>query len=836
MKSWLSGTIGLIITAIVLVLCFAFFAVRIATRSHPDPYTEEAGGVSETTKVYRNSFGIPHVTANNEDDLFFAQGYVTAQDRMWQMDLWRRTGRGRLSEIIGKDGVEVDVFMRAIDIAGIAARQWKSASPTTKRILTAYAAGVNAFLERSGGELPFEFDALGYQPEPWLPEDCLIVGRALSFELSLAFWSDLTFAQIAAQRGKTALKDYIPGLPSGPTVLDTAHVSSAMPDSVRTGLTPQQPTSSVLQSIHPDHDVISSLAERIRDVRERLGMTASSVGSNVWAVRTPVKSALVANDPHLSVSMPPKWYQIHLSCPGINVVGMSVPGLPLVFSGRNDSLAWGFTNVMVDDVDYVVETPDSTNGNYYLTATGRKRFQYRRDTIHVKDAPDSLVDLRATERGFVISDVHLLRNPTRLFGTTRRPSTNILTARCLTMRWTARATSDEVLAMYNINKAFRFSDVSQAVKTWHSPAFNFSVGTKSGLVATVIAGVAPIRATGDVSAFIDARNPQTDWKGTFHLSTLGTLVNPQRGWVASANNRTHSRAEPVISALYEPASRAIRIDELLRVYRDHSVRDAQVMQQDVVSPSARTTVVACLSDLQRGTSRYGTVEKEALRLLKSWDGTQASIDPAAAIYAVFWQRLLHNTFEDELGSQLYADYMFVTSIPTRRMEELVRQPNHILFDDIRTPQRETMSWIVVRSFIEAIRELRTTFQSDQPQQWKFGALHTITFQHQFGAHPLMAPVMNQGPYEMGGSNTTINNTEWKLWSPYSVRVHASMRVISDMADSIQFSVVPGGVSGQPLNAHYADQMQLWLKGGYVRLPVRATPDVGFRLYHVFKPS
>jgi penicillin amidase len=198
-------------------------------------------------------------------------------------------------------------------------------------------------------------------------------------------------------------------------------------------------------------------------------------------------------------------------------------------------------------------------------------------------------------------------------------------------------------------------------------------------------------------------------------------------------------------------------------------------------------------------------------------------------------RMLVNTFEDELGWQLYTEYGWVGNVPTRRLRELFDAPEHALFDDVRTSPRETLSWIAIRSFVEAVRELRQRYSSDVPAEWKWGQLHELTLRHVFAENPVMRPTMDRGPYQIGGSSTTISKMEWRTWSPFSTAVYPSMRVISDLSDSIQYSVVPGGISGQPLDAHYSDQVELYLRGGYVRVPVRAKPDVSFSLYTTLVP-
>ncbi len=830
MRSWLQSAIGLTITAVVLFGCFVLFAVLLATRSHPKPYQEEQAAVRDTVRIYRNSFGIPHIVGASLDDVVFAQGVAHAQDRLWQMDVWRRVGRGTLAEVLGAEAVPVDAFMRSIDIVGIARQNIRGVDKRTRSLLEAYCRGVNTVIERNHENLPFEFDALGYTPAPWTPEDCLVVGRALAFEVSLAFWSDLVFAQIAAKRGVGAQEMFIPRSDVGPFVLDSS--------SRRTDTTSYPRVAALLpQRLSQDEVLqITAMSQTVRSIRERLGMTGSGYGSNCWAVRAPDASTSLANDPHLSVSMPPKWYQIHLSSPGFNVIGMSLPGIPFVLSGRNDRIAWGFTNTMIDDVDYVLERVDPKNSNYYFDENGtRLKFRYRRDTIRIRDRADSLIDLRFTKRSCVVSDYHLLRTPSVLTKTPRTMSTTILNRSCLTMRWTARYASDEITALLKINRSNSVNDVVAAVSTWGAPTLTFSVAAVDGSIGTVIGGFIPRRGSADPHLPIPTDKPGADWSGVVSMSSFGAVRNPSRGFVASANNPVMAIPPMYVGSIYEPSSRIQRIHELLSIYREPTARDHQVMQQDIVSPYARSMCKRLLPILRRGTARYGDIEQRALQTLAKWDGTQATLDPAATVYAVFLQRMLHNTFKDELGEQLFDDWALVSNLPLRKLDDVINDPTAQVWDDVTTPQREDLAWIAIRSFIEAVSELRERFENDDIPTWTYGQIHTVTFPHLFGDHPLMRPVMNLGPFDISGSQTTVQSSEWSIGKPYDTRVAASMRVVSMLRDSIQYSVVPGGASGQPLSAHYADQLQLWLKGGYVRLPVRPTPDVSFRLFHVFVP-
>ena len=760
-------------------------------------------------------------------DAIVGQGFVHAQDRLWQMDVWRRFAEGRLSEVLGHRTVDVDVFMRALQIRSIAERQYTTLDSITRTYLQAYADGVNAYVETHGEKLSFEFDALGYHPAPWTPIDCLLVGRVVAFELSLAFWNDIAYAQILQQRRFDAMLDYIPRAPGAPYVLDS---SSARP--VAWVPRPIRDTASV------NGLAAFRVARSLDNVRSVMGWQGSSIGSNCWAVgRSDSTSAILANDPHLSVSMPSKWYQVHLTGGPLNAIGIGIPGVPFILSGRNDEIAWGVTNVMVDDVDFMIERVDQSNSNYYVDTDGsRKKFRFQLDTIRIADQPDTLIYLRFTKRGCVISDAHPYAEPDWLFRMDRRPATDLLSQNCLTYRWTAQSASNEIGALGQINVAGSVAEVSSVLDAWHAPAFNFHVAEKDGTVGTIVAGIVPNRVNMDPLLPTSVSVPGATWDGYIHLKALGTIQREPPARVTSANNRTVPSQSPFISTYYQPSSRVRRINELADVYTDMSVRDAQVMQMDQVSPYARDLVQRLLPYLEKGAPKYGSVGRAALAALREWDGAMTTVDTAATIYAVMLQRLLWNTFEDELGSQLYYDWVFVTSNPINRLQDLLDQPKHRLFDDKRTVEDlENLPWIAVRSFIEAVRELHERFDGEPVSQWRFGRLRSITLPHYMGDHPLLKPVMNVGPFEIGGSSTTLLNTEWRPFKPYETAIYPSARLISDLADSVQYAVLPGGISGQPLDAHYSDQVQLWLKGGYIRLPCSREPDVTFRRSAELRP-
>lgn len=817
-RDWLRSTVGILTVAVVSMVAFTMFAVNLITRSHLDDGRDEVAVVRDTVRIYRNSFGLPHIIGSSDADVISGQGYVHAQDRLWQMDMWRRFGQGRLAEVLGSKAVSTDVFARSLDIPGIAARQYEALDQSTRDILIAYANGVNAFIDTHRELLPLEFDALGYQPERWKPTDCLIVGRVVAFELSTAFWNDIAYAQIAQQRGLRAVVDYIPSSPGAPYVMDSSRTAPAE--------APAAPSLAEDASGGRPLHYLSDLHSTITEARRTLGASGSAIGSNCWAVGRSNRSAILANDPHLSVSLPPKWHYVHLTGRTLNVSGLSLPGVPCVLSGRNDDIAWGITNIMVDDVDYFVEQVAASDPeNYYYDPSGqRKKFRFRTDTVRINGEAPLAIERRYTDRGCVISDAHLLKDPTTVFGIDRKKTGRYLDTTCLTFRWTAQEVSNEIGALFRINRARTINEVYAATASWKSPAFNLHVAERRGRVATMLTGIVPNRI--NMSALLPTPVSRTGsgWNGFTHLRTFGLRTTNPPGYLASANNRTIRDQRPFLSTLFHPAARAQRIDSLARVYANMSVRDAQVMQMDQVSPYAQDVLRAVLPILESGKDKYSLNGKAALKALREWDGAMTTVSMAATVYTVFLRQMIKHTFEDELGTRLFQDWSLITTNPLNRLTDLLRQPSHPLFDDSRTKGRENLTWITLTSFLASLDELQTLFPDQPVSEWQYGRLHQLVLPHILGTHPLMRPVMSLGPFEIGGSETTLFNTEWALHKPYQTSVYPSARIISDLADTIQYVVLPGGTSGEPLSKHYSDQVQLWLRGGYLRVSTTRRVD------------
>lgn len=842
MRAFFTNFAGTIIATTVLGIAFIVFALYLVSRSVLEPNkVQHAEFTVDTASIYRDKFSIPHIIASNEADAFFTLGYTHAQDRLWQMDIARRTGRGTLSEIMGEKYVETDQFMRYIGLPKITASILSNASPATRSILHAYSQGVNFYLQTHKSALPFEFGALQYEPAPWTPEDCLIILRLTALEMSPAFWADVALGDIADNVGVGKALELIPAYPAS-----APSVTGDKPSGIPSRPAPPPPTDSSRlqqQSSLPagSHGMIASVFEAFSQIRANLGLEGTAIGSNCWAMKKttqPTSGAVLACDPHLPLALPARWYQAHITAPNWNVIGLTMPGIPLFFVGRNNAIAWGYSAMMLDDADFFIEKTDDKNQNYYFDAEGKRlKFRYERDTIFVRNSEPLIYDIRYTKRSSVISDVHLLKNQRQALKLPSAPAASVFLGRyCLTYSWTGSARSDELLGLYRINRAESWAEFTAGANVWNVPGINLTYCDKKGNIGVAPSGAIPVRQKCNPNVPNPSWIAGYSWKGTLPPTDLPRIYNPSRRFVASANNIMSHIFPTFISTLWEPPSRAERLEEVLSQYDDYDIRDAQFIQMDNTSPFARQVNEITVRVLESKKQFLSADDRKILTVMKKWDGLMSPRAPEPAVSAVLTDELLRHIFADELGERLYREYVLVSSLPTRRLSELLADSTSSWFDDVSTDVKEDRNEIIYRSFVAALRRLRTQFVGKPFAEWQFGAIHQITLRHSFSDNPYIRPIVTQGPLPSGGSNTTLNCGEWRYTEPFAQVIGASMRFIADMEDTVAISIVPGGVSGEPLSAHYSDQLQLWLNGGYVPMYITPSPQQGFMLFEKIVPA
>jgi penicillin G amidase len=803
--------IGIGASLAVLAVVAGWAVWHVLTSSLPDTEGElTVEGLHAPVDIRRDQAGVPHILATNDADMYFAAGFVHAQDRLWQMDLMRRYGQGRLSEIFGSRAITTDRLMRTIGIARIADSLYRRISPLSRQALDAYARGVNAGINEARGRFPLEFDLLQYRPESWTPQHSLIILRLMGWELALSWWVDLTLADLVATLGEEKARTVFP-----------------VDDTRGKPFVTAPPAIGAMPAI--DTRALRGLQQSLADTRALLAMHGSAIGSNAWAVtgsRSTSGAPVLANDPHLMHAQPARWYAMHMATPDVNVAGVSLPGVPGIVIGHTDSTAWGLTALMADDVDFAVERISLRDSTWELRGT-RRPLIVRTDSIFVRDSIPVLYTWYETGNGVVIDDVH----PAWV----RRPVERIRTS-AMSMRWTGAAFSDEILTIYRLNRSRTVDDMVAALATHGVPAQNVVVADRSGRIGTVAAGLIPLRSVAAAELPAAGWDGSAGWSGFVAFEKLPRVLAPPGEVVATANNRIAHTLPTHISSLWESDARIDRITQIIAEQRQFGAPDMRLMQMDMQSTWAAPVRDALVRALVQMPGRSIELTR-AMNLLAQWDLRMTPSSGAAAVFNASLQHLVVETFRDEMGGTLFRNWSFIANIPTRTLPRMLADTSRgslAWFDNVRTAGVETRDDILRKSVMLGLLDLTRRLGTDMGA-WTWGALHTVTFRHPLGELPAIGRLLNVGPLAIGGASTTINNGEFRFGESYDAVVGPSMRLIVDLAaPDTSLLVLPTGQSGQPLSRHYADQAALWQNGAYHKLvsnvaAVRAAPWETLRL-------
>lgn len=769
-----AGAAGLVLVAGIGLFLFVRYQI---TKSFPETSgTLILPSLDSVVTVDRDQFGVPILSASSDHDLMVATGFVHAQDRLWQMDVSRRAGEGRLSELFGDVTVPFDRMFRIVGIRRTAEEVERVLSAGSRERLEWYAEGVNRCIELQSGRLPLEFDFLQYEPEQWTVTHSLIVAQMMAWELNLSWWTDLTFGTIAERVDSARAADILPGYPEGVKPI----VAGGLP-AVGRGLL-----------------ALSREYQRFR------GYGGIGGGSNAWVI-APGKSAsghvILANDTHLHLQLPSKWYEIHLRSPGYDVGGMSIPGTPGIVSGQNRDIVWGVTNMMADESDFYLVDVDSIDASQYWYDGARRQMVQREEEILVDGGDPVLVTIRSTHHGPVVSDiVYPLRQAGLPF--------------VAAMRWTGHEPVDRVEAFDRINRASNWAEFLGGVEAFPGPGQNFVYGDSEGNIGYASGGLIPVRGKGHSLLPLPGWTASSEWKGFVPPGRMPRLFNPPEGFVATANNRIADRSFPYyISDLWEPSSRIQRLRELLSEQILFSVHDFELMQNDQFSHHAREFVPYLLEAWED--TLLGFPDEERIRgFFRNWDFAFAQEDRATALFQQTFVQILKNLYSDELGPELLHDFVMLGNIPIRVTQALVEKGRSSWFDDVGTPEVEGRKQVLCRSLTEAVTLLTERFGPDT-RFWRWGEMHELTLKHPFGLVSPLETIFNVGPFRLGGGPTTLMSAEYSFNEPFAVTVAGSFRTVFDFGAPDEMRVIlPSGQSGQAFHPNYSDQTPLWVHGAY----------------------
>jgi penicillin amidase len=740
-------------------------------------------GLIEPVEIIRDRWGVPHIYGQSVEDTLFAQGFVHAQERLWQMDFNRRLVAGRLSEILGEVSLPLDRWMRILRMRYWAEKQAEKAEGTSLSIMEAYIAGVNAFIKQ--GHLPVEMTLLHYKPEPWTPADILSWVKMMGWTLSVNWEVELLRAQLYERLGPEKMAELEPGF-------------SAWPQVVPAGIDYSYIT----------YDALLKNGE----AKKWTGPTAAQgLGSNNWVIspqRTTTGSPLLANDMHLMMSIPAIWYENHLSGGELHVSGVSFPGIPGVIAGHNEHVAWGYTNGFPDVQDLFIEKLRRTDdgGAQYLFKDRWLDAEVFQEVIKVKGAETATEEVIVTHHGPII---------------------NHLTSECsedkpLALRWTALEDDTTFEALFEMNTAKSCTEFREALRHWMVPVQNTVYADRQGNIAYSFPGKVPIRAKSGMRLPAPGWTGEYEWVDYIPFEELPHLYNPPQGYIATANNRVTGEDYPYFLGIDHVAgSRAQRIIELIEAQERIDVDYIKRMHFDQVSPAARP-VIRALATLESDDPEL----REVIQSMHGWDCDLSPDSPQAAVYEVFTLKLMYRMLAPlgELAQRIIGKgpvpVLAESSIMGEHAHEWLRATLEMdecsWFDLGSGETRQQAMTIALRETVDFLKSQFGPVFND----WAWGKLHKLNLKHTLGRVAPLDALLNRGPYTLGGDFDTVwaaGNSFFDLSN--DVTIGPPFRFIADLGDwNRSQGLLAPGQSGHPRSRHYADNIQAWFTGEYHPMP------------------
>jgi penicillin G amidase len=762
---------GLIALGLLLfVLAASVYLVALASLPRVEG-TIRVAGLAAPVTIVRDRHAIPHIEAESFLDATFAQGFLHAQDRLWQMEFQRRLGAGRLSEVVGPATLSFDRFMRMLGLYRLAEASLAHLEPETMAWLEAYAAGVNAQLATRIGPLPPEFLLLRhFQVEPWTPADSVVWVKLMALDLSANWRHELLRAQLAQRLPPEQVAEFWPDYPEEAPVSLAALARGLPADALAAVLPPAPP---------------------------------APPASNAWVVdgsRTATGAPILANDPHLGMQAPGTWYLTHLRAPEAELVGTTLPGVPGIILGHNGHLAWGFTTTGGDVQDLFIERLDPQDPGRYLTPEGSAPFAVRDEVIAVRGSEPVTLSVRQTRHGPVISDLlpgeaGVLRDPDQV----------------LALAWTALVEDDlSIQALRRMLFATDAASFVDALREVTAPQQNVLFATTAGQIGMAVPGRVPIRRRGDGRWPVPGWSGEHDWIGWIPFEELPHVVDPPDGVLLNANNKVVPDDYPHLIALdWEAVDRAVRIDELI-AGEGHDLERSAAMQADILSPMARDLLPYLLA-LEPADAR----QTAALERLRAWDLVMRSEAPEPLIFSAWFRELSRLIYADELGD-LFAGLR-------RARPEFVRfvlREGEVWCNDVTTPETESCEQQIERAFALALADLEQRFGADMAA-WRWGEAHPAYMAHAvFQDVPALSWLFNIS-IPTGGDPTTLDVGHYRVHArerPFANVHAASYRGLFDLADLDRSRWINAtGQSGHPLSPHYRDLARLWQRGDLVAM-------------------
>ena len=772
---------SILLSILIIVGGFGFFWRWL---HHPLPIYEgeiNIDGLKSSVDVFFDEWGVPHVFSKNEDDLFYAAGYLAARERLFQLSTVALGVRGELASVFGNEYLSTDIYLRTWRIHDTAKKMVGEMHSDKRSIYNSFCNGINFRIKEIKEDLPIEFKILGFFPPLWDPTIVAGYERMMAHEMQSSWKPEIVYGAIASYFGEEKLAEIISRYQDDkPTIVnvDYSHLKA----------------------------FFDNVIEQEYKLRDFFGNHNANIGSNNWVVsgsRTASGKPLLANDPHLAYTQPPRWFEMHLKGGRFDVSGVCIAGIPVPVIGQNNYVAWGFTNTMVDDVDFFIEKINQKNPNEYFHDGKWVPMTIMEETIPLKGGGDTTVTIRLTHHGPVISDIHdLTKN----------------TDKVVSMSWTGHWVTKEMEAWIDVNTMKNWNDFSKAVENFGVPGQNIVYADINGNIGWRPAVFIPIREEGFSMIPRPGHDSKYDWKGKVPYNEMPYIFNPKEGYIATANNKIIGNEFPYyISGLWADPSRAeqikIRLDTLLNA----SVEDMKSMQLDLTSRFALDIIPHILA-VQKG-NETGNLGK-AFKFIRDWDGIEDVNSEAALVFHAFMRSFTINIYGDELnllGEKYLNEFLGLKYLVHRNIRDILNNKKSSWIDNIETRMKiESLDEIIYSSFQDAINYIEKTYGINY-SNWKWGDAHYLKHRHMLSGVKFIDWIFNLsvGPYPSGGSDKTPNAGGYSFSDPFHQISGASMRRIVNFSNlnETQF-ILPTGQSGIHYSPHYRDQASLYHSGTY----------------------
>jgi penicillin amidase len=741
-------------------------------------YGRIPAGVSTDVSIHRDAHGIPHIHAETDRDLFFGYGWAMAEDRLFQLDWLRRKGHGRLSEIIGSDGLEFDTVSRTVGLNRIAAAEWERLPAEVQQLVQAFSDGINAFIGDCGDNVPIEFDLLRYRPEPWSPVDCLAI------EVEFRWYLTGRFPVICMpELAKRALGD-------GPLL--------------REYLLAEEDGESIL---HPG-DYEPRIGQPLEPVGESVADPDASTGSNNWVVagrRTTTGAPLLASDPHIAFEAVSCWYEAHLSGGSFNVAGMTYVGMPAIMFGRNEQVAWGITNNICSLRDLYQERTDNEHAGCFEFDGQWEPARQLTETIVVRGADPVECSVRFSRNGPIVDNV--LPAPANELGP-------------VSLNWLGMSQGGWLTSLLDMDRASSVAELREAMRPWHVPTFGLVLADTDGRIGFHASGRIPVRNSSE-RAFRRGWDPEDQWQGLIPFDEMPSFDDPDRGWIASAKTRIAPDDFPHrMYGGWVSGHRGQRIRQMIESRESISVDDMRDMQQDALNLRASALVPVLLRELEPGDDDT----RHAIAILDGWNGVSTAESAATTIFNVFYSRwcvTVSNARFDGPTAELLAKG--VDPCATRLLES----DPHGWFPDGNRQQ------LLRETFAATLAYLKDRFGPDM-SAWTWSRLHVMPLRHVLSSRGDLAQLLDHGGASVRGDMQTVCNTG--SGPDWIAATGAGYRMVADLSSSppVLRAVDAQSQSGQPGSPNYSDQFDDWVSGRYHEITL--TNDVDARLTVTLAPA